>query len=62
MEKKILMQIKINRLSFNLHIISHHNTVSLISFFGRLKEIPNLKLSLLATSDIAKCGLITKRA
>ena len=56
------MQIKINRLSCNLHIISHHNTVSLIISFCRLKEIPNLKLSPLATSDIAKYGFITERA
>lgn len=56
------MQIEINRLSFNLHIISRHNTVSLIISSCCLEEIPNLKLSLLATSDIAKCGLITERA
>ena len=31
-------------------------------FFCRLKEIPNLKLSLLATSDVAKYGFITERA
>ena len=56
------MQIKINRLSCNLHIISHHNTISLIISFCRLKEIPNLKLSPLVTSDIAKYGFITERA